>query len=494
MNEQGNAISDDMGLAISVSNLSFQYKTGDVPALKHISFQVPPASCVLIRGKSGSGKTTLCYCLKGLIPQVVEGAFSGRIVTAGMDVTKYRIQTLSRHIGFVLQDPEVQIVGRTVYEDLIFGPRNLLIPKEKIVSELTSALLAVGLKGYEDRETYQLSGGEKQRLTIAGVLSMKPQVLILDEPSSELDPAGRKNLFDLLLRLKRDAGLTVVIVDQQLAASHPLVDDILWLEDGELKVTDSSEECPVSCKPLADLPCSEQPVVLSVENLSFAYSPETPVLKNINMEIREQDFLALVGYNGGGKTTLAMHLSRLFEPQNGTVLYKKKSLEKYSRREIARSIGFVFQNPDHQIFETSVEKEIGFGLVQQGIDAKKIKEKVDEVLRFMDLEDYRNHHPATLPKGIRQVIGVASIVALSPEILIVDEPTTGLDTTGKRLIMSRLQELNDKGTAIVMITHDMELVQENCSRLILLEQGRLKVDMPMMKALKSKEFKDFVRL
>lgn len=491
MKEQGNNIIKDLDLAISVSNLSFRYKTGDIQALKDVNLQLPPATCTLIRGESGSGKTTLCYCLKGLIPQAVEGDFTGRIETAGMDVTKYRIQTLSKHIGFVLQDPEVQIVGRTVYEDLMFGPRNLLIPKNTIVSEITSALRAVGLEGYEDRETYQLSGGEKQRLTIAGILAMKPQVLILDEPSSELDPAGRRDLYDLLLRLKCDTGLTIVIVDQQLTASHPLVDEVLLLKEGELKSFASYEKSSVSCKHQSNFSSNEKPIVLTVENLSFAYSPETPILKNINVEVRQQDFVALVGYNGSGKTTLAMHLNRLLEPQTGTVCYKKKSIKELSRAEIARLIGFVFQNPDHQIFETSVEKEIGFGLVQQGMGAKEIKDKVDEVLGFMGLEDYRDNHPATLPKGIRQFIGVASIVALSPEILVVDEPTTGLDTKGKEVIISRLKELNDKGTAIVMITHDMELVKENCSRIILLEQGTVKVNMSIATALESKEFKDF---
>jgi energy-coupling factor transporter ATP-binding protein EcfA2 len=281
-------------------------------------------------------------------------------------------------------------------------------------------------------------------------------------------------------------------VDQQLTASHPLVDEVLLLKEGELKSPASYEKSSVSCKHQSNFSSNEKPIVLTVENLSFAYSPETPILKKINVKVRQQDFVALVGYNGSGKTTLAMHLNRLLEPQTGTVIYKKKSIEELSRAEIARSIGFVFQNPDHQIFETSVEKEIGFGLVQQGMGLKEIKDKVDEVLGFMDLEGYRDNHPATLPKGIRQFIGVASIVALSPEILVVDEPTTGLDTKGKEVIISRLKELNDKGTAIVMITHDMELVKENCSRVVLLEQGAVTVNMSIANALESKEFKDFV--
>ena len=494
MNEQGNTIIKILDSAVSVSNLSFRYKTGDIQVLKDVNFRLPAATCTLIRGESGSGKTTLCYCLKGLIPQAVEGDFTGRVEVAGMDVTKNRIQTISKHIGFVLQDPEVQIVGRTVYEDLMFGPRNLLIPRETIVSDLTSALYAVGLEDYEDRETYQLSGGEKQRLAIAGILAMKPDVLILDEPSSELDPAGRRNLYDLLQRLKRDEGLTVVIVDQQLSASHPLVDDLLILKGGELKSPSSNEKSSVVCTDQNNFSSNEKPTVLTVENLSFAYSPENPVLKNINVQVRHQDFVALVGYNGSGKTTLAMHFNRLLEPQSGTVIYKNKSIEELSRAEIARSIGFVFQNPDHQIFETSVEKEIGFGLVQQGRAVKEVKDKVDEVLGFMDLEDYRDNHPATLPKGIRQFIGVASIVALSPDILVVDEPTTGLDPKGKEVIISRLKELNDKGTAIIMITHDMELVQKHCNRVVLLDQGRVKVDMSIANALESEEFRHFVGL
>lgn len=492
MNEHVDSIGKDSGFAVSVSNLCFRYKRGEKQALKNVCLQLLPATCTLIKGESGSGKTTLFHCLKGLIPQAVEGEFSGHVVIVGMDVTKYRVQTLSKHVGFVLQDPEVQIVGRTVYEDLIFGPRNLLIPKDTIDFDVKSVLRAVGLEGYESRETYQLSGGEKQRLAIAGVLLMKPQVLILDEPSSELDPEGRRVLFDLLYRLKRDEGLTIVIADRQLAVCHPLVDGELYLKHGEPKDPASSKEHFASCGHHPNFYSNEQPAVLTVENLSFAYSSNIPILKNINMEIQQQDFVALVGYNGSGKTTLAMQLNRLLKPQTGSVIYKKKAMEKLSRAEIARSIGFIFQNPDHQIFETSVAKEIGFGLIQQGMDSKEIKRQVDEVLGFMGLEAYRDHHPATLPKGIRQFIAVASIVALSPEILIVDEPTTGLDTKGKETIVSKLRELNHKGTAIVMITHDMELVKENCSRLILLEQGVIKVNKPIASALSSKELKGFV--
>lgn len=482
-----------MDQVITVSNLSFRYKTRDLPTLKEISFRQPSSSCTLIQGASGSGKTTLCYCLKGIIPQVVEGEFTGSVETAGMDVCKYRIQTISKHVGLVLQDPEVQIVGRTVYEDLIFGPRNLLLSKAAILSNLPSALEALGLEGYEKKETYQLSGGEKQRLAIAGVLAMQPKVLILDEPSSELDPAGRKNLFDILLRLKRDQGLCITIVDQHLSPSHPLIDDLLYLKDGRLTASVETEEEPVARKCPANLSSNNKPTVLTVENLSFAYRPDTPVLKGINMEIRQQDFVALVGYNGSGKTTFAMHLNRLLTPQMGSVLFKNISINTWSRSKIARAIGFVFQNPDHQIFETSVEKEISYGLVQQKMDKEEIQAKVDEVLNFMNLEQYRDQHPATLPKGVRQFIAVASIIALSPEILIVDEPTTGLDLQGKEIIISKLKELNNRGTTVVMITHDMEIVEKHCSRLILLEEGMITVDKPVAKAFESKEYREFIR-
>lgn len=501
-----------MDNALELSHVSFQYKSANHPALNDISFSLARGECAVVMGPSASGKTTLCRCLNGLVPQALEGTLTGEVTVAGKDVSTFRVQTLAKDVGFVMQDPEVQIVGRTVREDLAFGPRNFLVPAAEIEKRIPRVLAHVGLQGYEDRSTAALSGGEKQRLAIAGILAMAPGILVLDEPASELDPAGRTELYRHLDQLRQRQGLTLVIVEQKIEDILPMVDQVLMMTAGRLKAQGRPEQIqknliPPCCSPpplpgkqcspvrnfiprtLKDKPGSppENPVLLEVKQLNFQYTPSIPILKNIHLTIRQKDFTAVMGHNGAGKTTLVKHLNGLLPCTSGTLLFCKKEMKRMTIRERARSVGFVFQNPDHQIFENSVEKEISFGLTGMGLSREEITRRVDEALDRTGIESVRHHHPFTVGKGTRQMIAVASIVALRPRILVVDEPTTGLDETGGRRIMDLIKNLHTRGTAIVLITHDLNLAAQYADRLVVMTRGEIVVDDDMETALAARE-------
>ena len=439
-----------MDKAIALSQVSFKYKGANTFALVDISWSLNPGECAVIMGPSASGKTTLCRCLNGLIPQALEGTLTGDIVVAGKDVSCFRTQTLAKDVGFVMQDPESQIVGRTVFEDLAFGPRNLLVPAWEIEQRIPELLSQMGLAGYENRFAADLSGGEKQRLAIAGILAMEPSILILDEPASELDPVGRADLYFHLDRLRKSKGLTLVIVEQKIEGIQSMVDRVLILEKGRMMNQGRPEHLkklwsqpgihppiqPPTLTQNAGSPPRNMPACLEVNHLNFGYTPATPVLKDINISVYPGDFMALMGHNGAGKTTLVKHLNGLIPCGTGTILFEGKGINKFKTKDLARSVGFIFQNPDHQIFENSVEKEIAFGLINMGCSREEIARTVDETLEKTGLEPFRHLHPFTLGKGMRQMIAVAAIVALSPRVLVVDEPITGLDATGSSLIMN----------------------------------------------------------
>ncbi|WP_457554240.1 ABC transporter ATP-binding protein [Desulfobacula sp.] len=490
--------------AIELTNLSFRYKAADTFALKDIEFLLEQGQCAAIMGPSGSGKTTLCQCLKGLIPQAVEGELKGCIKVAGKNLSLFRVQTMARTIGLVMQDPEVQIVGRTVYEDAAFGPRNFLVPKDEINKRVSQSLSLVGLDGYESRCSNELSGGEKQRLTIAGVLAMNPEILVLDEPASELDPRGRKEIYRHLENLRQRTGLSMIIVEQKIDDIFQMIDKVIILNDGHMKWEGKPENissantlftgCVFPIYPRGQEsdknlhPGNEMQLpALKVKGLNFSYTPGKSVLEDINLSIYQNDFLALVGHNGAGKTSLVKHLNGLIPYKSGSICFYKEDIKTMTLGELSQSVGYVFQNPDHQIFENSVEKEISFGLSNRGLSENHIKTRVNETIEYMGLSAVRNDHPFTLGKGLRQIIAVASIVALKPKILIVDEPTTGLDSSGSQKIMNIIEKLYYDGTAIILISHDLELVKNYAKRLVVLNHGKIILDEKIQQALLEKE-------
>ncbi len=521
-----------MDKIIELQEISYSYPRTETKSLKQIDWVVGRGQRMMIMGPTGAGKTTLCLCLNGLIPQLLGGNLTGHLLIEGKDIRQYRVQTLAQHIGLVLQDPETQIFGLTVAEDIAFGPGNFLVPLQDIETRVKESLALVGLAGFENRNPGELSGGEKQRLAIAGVIALRPEILVLDEPASELDPAGRAVIYRTLSDLGREENLTVLMVENSAEVIIDKADAVIVLNQGKIawqgppqplfrdiprlsglgirpvpvslvgwaffrKGWISETEIPLKVpeaegmirrlllqhgsgkfinlpKQRAAETSKNAPVILQISNLFFKYqNSDCHGLRDINLTVCRGEFLALLGPNGAGKTTLAKHLNGLLQPMAGQVIVNGLNTRDCSTSNLAQWVGYVFQNPDHQIFAVSVEKELEYGLKNAGLPKTEIQERITEVLHWVKLEPYRNVHPFTLGKGQRQLVALASILVLKPKILILDEPTTGLDWTETQNIMGLIHDLNQNGTTVMMITHDMDLVAQFAKRVVIMKNGSI---------------------
>ncbi|MBR0598235.1 ABC transporter ATP-binding protein [Sinanaerobacter chloroacetimidivorans] len=528
-----------MNEIITIRDVTYTYPNSLEPVLKNVSLAVREGEFAVIMGRTGAGKTTLAMTLNGIIPQLMEGEMAGDITVAGMDLSKYQIQTITQEVGLVLQDPETQIVGRTVEEDVAFGPRNYLMERDEIYRCIDASLARVRLAGYNKRATSELSGGEKQRLSIAGVLAMNPSVLVLDEPTSELDPLGREEIYTTIRDLKQEKGLPIVAVEHSSQEICEKADRLIILDEGEV-VWSGIPRCFFTDLPLVHrcgikpLPISEigwaleqkgfiakeeipinideaytlirrlldgrrltttpkepaqvpGPSLIRVENLSFCYDSGKKALDQISLNIHEGDYIAIIGQNGSGKTTLAKHFNSLLKPTDGSVTVCGLDTANQEPESLARYIGYVFQNPDHQIFCSTVYKELEFGLKNAGLSSSEIEQRIDEVAHLTGLEAVLQEHPYSLGKGERQKIAVASILAMHPKILVVDEPTTGQDWSGIQVMMELMDNLHRNGTTIVMITHDMDVVAHYAKRAVVMCHGNIVMDGPADEVLNEKE-------
>jgi energy-coupling factor transport system ATP-binding protein len=538
-------VRDPVASAVKVSRLTYAYEKAPGPALRDVSLEVAPGSFVAVMGETGAGKTTLLMTLNGLVPQFLEGEFSGAVEVSGYSTARVPVQNLVREVGLVLQDPETQIFGLTVWEDAAFGPSNFGLPIEEIRERVGDSLERVGLSGYDERPTEFLSGGEKQRLATAGVLAIGPRILVLDEPTSELDPEGRDALFRVLERLQKERGITVVVAEHESEKILEYAERVCILQDGRVawdgppqrlfadeglaerfklkppgvarlfwglrrEGVTLGESCPRNVeeaialfgdglsatgqefgkengrKPGAERTGAEgtkrSEPVLRVEGLRHAYPNGHEALRGIDVEIGAGEYVAVIGQNGAGKSTLCKHLNCLLRPTAGAVYYRGRDLKGTDTSEMGRHVGYVFQNPDHQIFSASVIEEVTYGLKLRGLTEDEQRRKAEEVLSFVGLEGLADRHPFTLGKGLRQRLAVASILALEPEILVIDEPTTGQDWKGTESMLALIGRLHREGHTIIAITHDMRLVSEHAERALIMGGGMVMKDCPAAEA------------
>ncbi len=512
-----------MGVAISIQDLSFTYAETTRPALQHINGEVEEGTFVVIMGHEGAGKSTLCYSLNALVPRFFRGEYAGQVVVHNVEVARARVAEMSRRVGLVLQDFEAQLFSTSVELEVAFGPENLCLSRDEIERRIDHYLRFVGLAEMRRREPASLSGGQKQRLAIASVLALEPPIVVMDEPTTDLDPVGREEVLSVsdLLRQERR---TLVVVDQD---PDTAVDaNQVWLmREGEMVaqgpprqvLTDLAllESCGVQPPPTVALfqalgwpgqPLTVEeaialirqhnlaqprplqspaaltngrPVILELRDVDYIYPTRAvEALSGVNLQIREGEFLALVGQNGSGKTTLAKHLNGLLKPTRGEVLFRGRPLQEIRRTEMARHVGYVFQNPDHQIFSNTVREEVGFSLRMAGMDAKTIEERVAEALAVVGLSGYEDEVPFTLTKGERQRVAVASVLAAQPQVIILDEPTTGLDYRHQRSMMEMLRDLHRRGHTVIIITHSMWVAAEYAERVVVMKDGQILLDAP----------------
>lgn len=513
--------------------LSFQYASGLKPVLRNISFSLAPGEIVVLLGRSGSGKSTLCYACNGLIPHLVPGTFSGTLRVCGRGTVDDPVWKQAGRVGLVFQDFDTQLVATTVEGELLhpLEYRDPPLPSEKIRRRVAHALSRIGLEGCAHRDPMRMSGGQRQRLVMASVLVQEPALLVLDEPGSDLDPAGRAQLREVLLNL-REEGIAVLMTehdDGQLThADRVLVLDygeIVWEGEPETFLRQPQLMRDLGLRPLALTECFEglgvEPLPISVkeawaradglnlivnppvsvlddtlrlgampefsgemalpliqvEGVSFQYEDHV-VLEEVSFTIQPGDFVALLGPNGSGKSTLARLFNGLFTPTHGRIVVNGLDTRTTSMNELAKRVGLVFQNPDHQIFADTVWEEVAFSAKNMGCSEQEIAVRVEESLAAVGLpfEGSRDLDPFSLRKGERQRIAVASVLATRPAVLIFDEPTTGLDADETDRMMAMIRELNRQGHTIVMITHAMRLVAAYARRCLLMHGGRVIAD------------------
>lgn len=456
------------------------------PALKNIDFEITQGDFIVITGGVASGKSILLHCITGAIPHYHNAELTGNVTILGQDIKDMHLNRMSDYVGYMMQEPQNQIISLEVYEDVAFGLGNLEIPLQQIDQTVKTTLEYVGLSGYESRQTASLSGGEAQRVVLAGVLALNAPILILDQPTAELDAQGRYELYKRLGQLNITQKLTIVLVMDRIEEVLNYANRVFYMRDGEITKQCSPEDYykeqlehrlgrsndNTSFNSNHGKP---KGIIAEMTNVSYQYKNQLLGCEDINLEIYQGDFLAIIGANGSGKSTLAKLLIGLLKPSKGEIKVFNQTLTKENLTKIRTKVGFLFQNPDYQIFASTVEEEVGFSLKLRGEQSEVIEQTIDECLNFVGLLDYRKLHPHRLSRGQRQLLALASILVSDPEFIIADEPTSGLDETQGYMIMDKLFDLSKHGKTILLITHDLTMAKNYSNRLVALHKQRLQL-------------------
>jgi len=459
----------------------YKYNNAARYALDGINLHIGQGEFVLLSGPSGCGKSTLARTLNGLIPHSIAGQMEGRVVVNGLDTREHPVAQLASRVGMVFQIPETQLFNLTVGEEVAFGPRNLGLNEEEVKERVAFALEAVGLAGYRARAAYQLSGGEKQRLVIASVLAMQPRVLVLDEPFSSLDEKGIVLVLETLKKLNRELGLTVLIIEHRVAPVARFARRFIVVNEGKVILDGEPAAVLTKGEQLTALgirrrvishtirntqcaTCNTQPAII-FDSVSFSYDGRR-VLHDLSFQIGQGEFAALVGENGAGKTTVARLILGLLQPQAGEVRVAAGD----GRPRWGQDVGLLLQNPLEQLFCDTVEEEVAFGPRNFGHSAEPV---VDEVLAITGLIPYRRRPVSALSCGQQQRLALAAVLALSPTIVILDEPTVGQDWGHLQRFMDFVARLHQQGTTVLLITHDAEIVRIYAQRTLHLQDGRV---------------------
>lgn len=526
---------------IELIDASYRYSYDAPWAIKNANLSVARGSFVGVIGPTGAGKSTLLNLISGAVPHFFRsGQLEGEVRLDEQKVGDQLFADLSSRIGTILQDPEAQIFNLFVEEELTWGAQNLGLSAEGIRQRMEIIHPEFELTHLMKRRTPTLSGGEKQKLTLAAMLMMSPEILLLDEPTSELDSRGTEMFFEYVSELAK-SGITILLAEHKIEYLVRHADWIIVLNEGQIVLEGSPREVfmqesvlnacgyvpphvmtlyrRINARCDSDFPLPttvdeavrlsrsflpqkgsvggedesdsrlgpetsmvEQaaPPPIEARDLWFAY-PEpnfVQALSGINLTITKGEFLAVIGRNGSGKTTLIKQFIGLLRPTRGAVLVDGKDIHDLLTSELARNVGYVFQNPDRQIFHDQVIDEVAYGPRNLGLDKEAAQQRSLEVLASLDMADLAYHNCFTLGRGQRQRVAVASILAMDPKVILIDEPTTGQDPSGARSIMDLLRDLNERGHTIVAITHDMSLVAEYARRVVALLDGRILADGP----------------
>ncbi len=509
---------------IKVKNLTYHYPDSRNAALDRINLDIPEGQFVLVVGGSGSGKSALVRALAGLIPEFYGGAYAGGVYLDNKEISQLQRRELVQKIGLVFQDPESQLVMTNVEQELAFGLENLALPNNLIKRRVMEMASALNLTDRLNGSIPELSGGQKQKVALASVLAMQPEILLLDEPTSQLDPIAGEDLLTMVRRLNEENGLTVVLIEQRLERCFHLADRILVMDRGQIVYDHHDPEevarwavanhsrfipplarlfasvgypgVPVTVKQgrallrnnhlpereagrhPSSLPIpkkgvkaaiASQPLV-DIKHVWFSYPDGEEVLKDVNFTIDPGEFIVLMGENGAGKTTLVKNINGLLKPSRGQLKVGNRNVRQLSVEEIAPIAAYLSQDPNDYLFLPSVREELAFTLNNLGLPDDGISE---QLLKRLKLDSLADRNPRDLSTGERQRAALAAVLVSRPQLLMLDEPTRGLDYALKEELGAILQQLQSEGTAILVVTHDVEFAAEYAEKIVLMAQGSI---------------------
>ncbi len=516
---------------VELQNLTYRFRRKDDPVLEDISFSLEEGTFNILVGPGGSGKSTLCRILDGRIPHLLKGDLTGEILLEGRSALELEMKDISCSVGSVFQDPETMFATLTVEDEIAFGPENLLRERKKIREDVQKLLDLTGIGPYRQNLVWNLSGGQIQKLGLASVLAMEPKLIILDEPTANLDPASTSQVHELILSLRKQ-GMTVLLVTRELDEFLAEADQLLVLDGGKLlyrgepygilagKGDDLESRgiwlpetveiglelrrrgFPVEAIPIrvgealalidklnlvsretvltgSEAPGWDEtaPPLIEGRGIRYSYGAGLYALKGVDLTVRPGEMLAIVGRNGAGKSTLAKMLIGLNRCREGSLILFGKDSRKWKVPDLANHISLVFQNPEHQFLTDTVAEEIDYSLQSRGVnDPEAMAGARERMLEQLGLSGESERHPFTLSAGNKRRLGVATMLVGDPRVLIVDEPTYGQDREMTRTLMTLLRDIRDRGIAVVMISHDMRLVSEYADRVVVMSEGLKQFD------------------
>jgi len=517
---------------IKVSDVFYTHWNQDEPTLKGVSLEIYPNTINVLVGPGGSGKSTLCSLFNGEIPHLLGGKFEGKVLVAGKDTNEESVKNLSQQVGHMLQDPETMFATLYVEDEIAFGPENLLLEKDEINQRVEKLLEDIQLKPFRKNLVWNLSGGQIQKLGLAVILAMHPAMIVLDEPTANLDPHATRSVHELVMKL-RDEGMTILLVTRELDDFIlEAADQLIILDDGKIMASGAVQEVlskngqemldrlgiwlpetveigiklreslglkdlhiPISIaetfqtleaqhllkKRITN--CESEDVkeedavltpLISGRNLEFSYNNGFKALNEISFDVFPGEMLAIVGRNGAGKSTLAKLMVGLQKPQKGQLNLFNHPATYWKVEALAEHIALVFQNPEHQFLTDTTYDEIAYSLMTRGIvDPEEVRKQVEEWMEKLELSEFSKIHPFALSAGKKRRLGVATMLVSHPKVLLVDEPTYGQDKEMTQTLMQLMERIRAQGVTVVMITHDMRLVQEFASRVLVMAEGKI---------------------
>lgn len=487
--------------SIEIENLGFTYPSRHTPTLQGITTRVPSGAFVLLTGPTGCGKSTLLRTLNGLIPHASAGTLTGRVLLNEKNLATQPLATICQQVVLLFQDPEDQLFCTLVEDEVAFGLENLGVPAERIKERIAFALEQVGLSGFQNREISSLSGGQKQRVALAAICAMQPKVLLLDEPTSHLDPQATRDILHIVAELNTKVGITVILATHRTKEVAPLCDHVWLMDEGRLSLDLPKMEAfqdtapyqrlgvqvPVDETTASDTQLSSRTtsvvspsknLSLRISDLHFRYpNTDTDAVRGITCDIQHGEVFAIMGANGSGKTTLIHLIAGLLRPSTGEVAIAGKLRRRVKLHQLAGEVGIVFQNPDLLLQAKTVRDEVAFGPKNLKFSRKVLEDRVDQTIKRFDLTALDSEAPYALSRGQRQRTAVAANFSLHPNLFLLDEPTTGQDARHLYQLMDELcDEIRRENKTLIFATHDADLTLKYADRVLLLRDGQVIFD------------------